>query len=121
MVRRAAGPGSCRSMLSGNTKSSSAQPGSPTPAPGSMIPEPWSLKRWYRHFYHVLQKEGITRGRLGVTVHGLRHAYLQKMYEDITGVPAPIKLPDHRPDPELHQRAMQQLVEAAGHSLAAKA
>lgn len=91
------------------------------PRTGSMIPEPWSLKRWYRHFYHVLQKEGITRGGLGVTVHGLRHAYLQKMYEDITGVPAPIKLPDHRPDPELHQRAMQQLVEAAGHSLAAKA
>jgi hypothetical protein len=91
------------------------------PRTGSMIPEPWSLKKWYRHFYHVLQKEGITRGGLGVTVHGLRHAYLQRMYEQITGVPAPIKRADHRPDPELHQRAMQQLVEAAGHSLAAKA
>lgn len=86
-----------------------------------MIPEPWSLKKWYRHFYHVLQKEGITRSGLGVTVHGLRHAYLQRMYEQVTGVPAPIKLADHRPDPELHQRAMQQLVEAAGHGLAAKA
>jgi hypothetical protein len=86
-----------------------------------MIPEPWSLKKWYRHFYHVLQKEGITRGGLGVTVHGLRHAYLQRMYEQITGVPAPIKRADYRPDPELHQRAMQQLVEAAGHSLAGKA
>jgi hypothetical protein len=91
------------------------------PRTGSMIPEPWSLKKWYRHFYHVLQKEGITRGGLGVTVHGLRHAYLQRMYEQVTGVPAPIKRADHRPDPELHQRAMQQLVEAAGHSLAAKA
>nr|WP_284509512.1 integrase domain-containing protein [Caballeronia sp. GAFFF3] len=91
------------------------------PRTGSMIPEPWSLKKWYRHFYHVLQKEGISRGGLGVTVHGLRHAYLQRMYEQITGVPAPIKRADHRPDPELHQRAMQQLVEAAGHSLAAKA
>ena len=91
------------------------------PRTGSMIPEPWSLKKWYRHFYHVLQKAGITRGGLGVTVHGLRHAYLQRMYEQITGVPAPIKRADHRPDPELHQRAMQQLVEAAGHSLAAKA
>ena len=91
------------------------------PRTGSMIPEPWSLKKWYRHFYHVLQKEGITRGGLGVTVHGLRHAYLQRMYEQITGVPAPIKRADHRPDPELHQRAMQQLVEAAGRSLAAKA
>ncbi|MEC5407906.1 integrase domain-containing protein [Paraburkholderia sp. MPAMCS5] len=91
------------------------------PRTGSMIPEPWPLKKWYRHFYHVLQKEGITRGAKGVTVHGLRHAYLQKMYEQITGVPAPIKRPDHRPDPALHQAAMQRLVEAAGHSLAAKA
>jgi integrase len=91
------------------------------PRTGSMIPEPWSLKKWYRHFYHVLQKEGISRAGLGVTVHGLRHAYLQRMYEQITGVPAPIKRADHRPDPELHQKAMQQLVEAAGHSLAGKA
>jgi hypothetical protein len=43
------------------------------------------------------------------------------MYEKITGVPAPIKKADYRPDPELHQKAMQQLVEAAGHSLAGKA
>ena len=91
------------------------------PRTGSMIPDPWSLKKWYRHFYHVLQKHGITRSAAGVTVHGLRHAYLQNMYEKITGVPAPIKRPDHRPDPQLHQLAMQRLVEAAGHSLAAKA
>jgi hypothetical protein len=91
------------------------------PRTGSMIPDPWSLKKWYRHFYHVLQKEGITRGAKGVTVHGLRHAYLQRMYEAVTGVPAPIKRADRRPDPELHQAAMQRLVEAAGHSLAAKA
>jgi integrase len=91
------------------------------PRTGSMIPDPWPLKKWYRHFYHVLQQEGITRGAKGVTVHGLRHAYLQRMYEQVTGVPAPIKRPDHRPDPELHQAAMQRLVEAAGHSLAAKA
>jgi len=86
-----------------------------------MIPEPWPLKKWYRHFYHILQKERITRGAKGVTVHGLRHAYLQRMYEEVTGVPTPIKRPDHRPDPVLHQAAMQRLVEAAGHSLAAKA
>nr|WP_235028798.1 integrase domain-containing protein [Caballeronia choica] len=91
------------------------------PRTGSMIPDPWSLKKWYRHFYHVLQKEGITRSAKGITVHGLRHAYLQRMYEAVTGVPAPIKRADHRPDPELHQAAMQRLVEAAGHSLAAKA
>ncbi|MFM0629616.1 integrase domain-containing protein [Paraburkholderia xenovorans] len=92
------------------------------PRTGSMIPEPWPLKKWYRHFYHILQKEEITRGAKGVTVHGgLRHAYLQRMYEQVTGVPAAIKRPDHRPAPALRQAAMQRVVEAAEHSLAAKA
>lgn len=91
------------------------------PRTGSMIPDPWSLKRWYYRFYSVLRKEGITRGASGVTVDGLRHTYVQKMYEQVTGVPAPIKRPDHRPDPQLHLAAMQRLGDAAGHRLAAKA
>ena len=91
------------------------------PRTGSMIPEPWTLKKWYRHFYDVLQSQGVARKTLGVTVHGLRHAYLQRMYEQVTGVPAPIKRPDHRPNPELHQLAMERIVAAAGHGLATKA
>ena len=91
------------------------------PRTGSMIPEPWTLKKWYRHFYDVLQSQGVARKTLGVTVHGLRHAYLQRMYEQVTGVPAPIKRPDHRPNPELHQLAMERIVTAAGHGLATKA
>ncbi|WP_240057155.1 integrase domain-containing protein [Paraburkholderia azotifigens] len=91
------------------------------PRTGSMIPDPWSLRKWYSRFYDVLLKEGITHGARGVTVHGLRRAYLQRMYEQVTGVPAPIERPDHRPDPQLHRAAMQRLVEAAGHSVAAKA
>ncbi|WP_235028799.1 helix-turn-helix domain-containing protein [Caballeronia choica] len=43
------------------------------------------------------------------------------MYEKMTGVPAPIKRPDRRPDPQLHHAAMRRIVEAAGHKLAAKA
>jgi len=91
------------------------------PRTGSMIPEPWTLKKWYRHFYVVLQGQGVARKALGVTAHGLRHAYLQGMYERVTGVPAPIKRPDHRPDTELHQLAMERIVAAAGHGLATKA
>jgi hypothetical protein len=91
------------------------------PRTGSMIPEPWAFKKWYRHFYDVLQGQGVARKAMGVTVHGLRHAYLQRMYEKVTGVPAPIKRPDHRPDPELHKLAMEQIVAAAGHGLATKA
>ncbi len=88
---------------------------------GSMIPDPWTVKRWYRHFYTVLQAEGVARKEMGVTVHGLRHSYLQRMYEKVTGVAAPIKRPDHQPDPDLHKRAMQEIVAAAGHGLEAKA
>jgi integrase len=91
------------------------------PRTGSMIPEPWTFKKWYRHFYDVLQSEDISKRKMGVTVHGLRHAYLQRMYEQVTGVPAPIKRLDHRPDLELHQRAMEKIVEAAGHSMVSKA
>jgi DNA-binding phage protein len=86
-----------------------------------MIPEPWTLKKWYRHFYDVLQSQGVARKTLSVTVHGLRHAYLQRMYEQVTGVPAPIKCPDHSPNLELHQLAMERIVAAAGHGLATKA
>jgi hypothetical protein len=91
------------------------------PRTGSMIPEPWTLKKWYRHFYDVLQSQGVARKTLSVTVHGLRHAYLQRMYEQVTGVPAPIKCPDHSPNLELHQLAMERIVAAAGHGLATKA
>lgn len=91
------------------------------PRTGSMIPETHTLKQWYRHFYKVLGAEGVSLKGLGVTVHGLRHAYLQRMYEQVTGVPAPIKRPDHKPDPQLHQLAMEKIVAAAGHGLATKA
>jgi integrase len=87
----------------------------------SMIPEPWTLKKWTRHFYTVLEAEGLSRKEKGVTPHGLRHGYLQRLYEAAAGVPAPIKCSDRRPDPIIHGHAMQQVVEAAGHSLAAKA
>jgi integrase len=87
----------------------------------SMIPEPWTLKKWRRHFYSVLETEGISAKGKGVTPHGLRHEYLQRLYESIAGVPAPIKCSDRRPDPTIHNLAMKQVVEAAGHSLAEKA
>jgi hypothetical protein len=37
-----------------------------------------------------MQKFGFTRSNRGVTMHGLRHGRLQAVYEDISGVPAPV-------------------------------
>jgi integrase len=91
------------------------------PYSGSTIPHEYTKQQWREHYYHVLKKHGVTQAGIGVTSHGLRHQFLQQMYERITGVGAPIKLPAERVDREAHRAAMQRVVEAAGHSRATKA
>jgi Integrase len=49
------------------------------PTNGVMYPAPWTLKRWYRHYYAVLRSQGLSRTVLGVTISGLRNAYAQRM------------------------------------------
>ncbi|WP_434667730.1 integrase domain-containing protein [Paraburkholderia sp. A3BS-1L] len=91
------------------------------PLTGSTIPADRTLKQWLNRYKAVLRKHGIVKKGLGITSHGLRHQYLQELYEKVSGVPAPIKLADTRPDPELHKEAMRRVVEAAGHSRVTKA
>ncbi|MCX5544647.1 integrase domain-containing protein [Paraburkholderia sp. CNPSo 3076] len=91
------------------------------PRTGSTIPEDRSLEQWRDRYYYVLERHGITKSGLGVTSHGLRHQYLQELYEKTSGVPAPIKQQGMRPDPELHAEAMRRVVAAAGHSRVTKA
>lgn len=88
---------------------------------GSTIPDGYTKTQWRDHFYTVLKRHGVTKAGLGVTCHGLRHQFLQQMFEKYAGVPAPIKRSDQRADPALHREAMQAVVEAAGHSKAQKA
>jgi integrase len=80
-----------------------------------------TLRQWRNHYYNVLAKHGVTNSGLGVTSHGLRHQFLQQMYERLTGVPAAIKRAEGRVDREIHAEAMQRVVEAAGHSRRTKA
>ncbi|MFM0007364.1 integrase domain-containing protein [Paraburkholderia dipogonis] len=91
------------------------------PYTGSTIPHGWTKRQWINHYYDVLKKHGVTKGGIGVTSHGLRHQFLQQMYERLTGVPAPVKQPSERVDRDLHRDAMQRIVEAAGHSRRTKA
>jgi integrase len=91
------------------------------PYTGSTIPHGRTKAQWRDYYYAVVEKHGITKKGLGVTSHGLRHQYLQQMYERLSGVAAPIKCTDGRVDRETHQAAIQQVVEAAGHSRATKA
>jgi hypothetical protein len=91
------------------------------PLTGSTIPADRTLKQWLNRYKAVLRKHGIVKKGLGITSHGLRHQYLQELYEKVSGVPAPIKLAGTRPDPEMHKEAMRRVVEAAGHSRVTKA
>ncbi|MFP3708491.1 integrase domain-containing protein [Paraburkholderia sp. SIMBA_009] len=91
------------------------------PMTGSTVPADRTLKQWRNWYYYVLDRHGITKAGLGVTSHGLRHQYLQEMYERWAGVAAPVKRAGERPDPELHAQAMRRVVEAAGHSRPTKA
>jgi integrase len=88
---------------------------------GSTVPADRTLSQWRDWYYYVLEKHGITKRGMGITSHGLRHEYLQTLYKETTGVPAPIKRADQRPDPDLHEEAMRRVVEAAGHSRLTKA
>ncbi|MFM0144985.1 integrase domain-containing protein [Paraburkholderia sp. RL18-085-BIA-A] len=91
------------------------------PYTGSMIPHGVTKLQWKNRYYNVLAKHGVTNSGIGVTSHGLRHQFLQQMYERLTGVPAAIKGSVDRVDREVHAEAMQQIVEAAGHSRRTKA
>ncbi len=97
---------------------------------GSVIPDQYTLEGWLKHTYYILHKHGIKKegeGALGVTAHGLRHEFLQKIIEEVTGLPAPVKYwvagesPVGQYDPELYQLARQAIVLAAGHFDARKA
>lgn len=90
------------------------------PTRGSMIPALYSQEEWRRRFYAVLEKHGITKAQSGITAHGLRHQFMQQMYERITGEPSPIK-GGRVVSQEMHLEAIQKVVKAAGHSRATKA
>ena len=73
------------------------------------------LKRNLRRFDYVLAKFGITLRERGATGHGLRHERLNDVYEDITGVPSPVRGGGPVP-PELDRAARLAVSRLAGHA-----
>ncbi|GMG95137.1 Fis family transcriptional regulator [Cupriavidus sp. SHE] len=94
---------------------------STNPGRGTLIPAAYTQSQWRRRFYTVLEKHGITKGGDGVTAHGLRHQFLQQMYERHSGQAAAVKGGGKIVDLDAHREAMRKVVEAAGHSRATKA
>lgn len=76
-------------------------------------------------FYWVLRRIGITKAGLGVVSHGLRHGYANDMYENIAGVPSPVRAANGQAVPasgdggpvstEAAQRARMATSRALGH------
>ncbi|MBK7515044.1 MAG: integrase domain-containing protein [Betaproteobacteria bacterium] len=73
------------------------------------------LKRNLRRLDYVLEKFGITKRARGATGHGLRHERFGDEYEDMTGVPPPIRGGGPVP-PELDRAARLAVSQLAGHS-----
>lgn len=67
-----------------------------------------------KHYYYVLSKHSITRKGLGVTPHGLRHAYAHDRYFDVTGEAAPV-LAGKRPTSPDDAKARLQVSAELGH------
>ncbi|NOV27761.1 MULTISPECIES: integrase domain-containing protein [Cupriavidus] len=89
------------------------------PVSGSTTPSTYSIARWRSHYNSVMRKYGICKSGLGVTSHGLRHGWMQTLYEEMTGVPAPVR-GGEEPDLETYRQAIQEVVLAAGHSKPSK-
>lgn len=64
---------------------------------------------------YVMRKFGLTGSELGVTMHGLRHQYLNDRYEEIAGAPSPVR-GGIIEDKEKDSLARRITTEEAGHS-----
>lgn len=56
-----------------------------------LIPRGKSYRQWQDRMYYLLQKHGVSRKLVGTSTHGLRHQHLNDLYEQLTGVPSPVR------------------------------
>lgn len=59
--------------------------------PKGLLARPgYKLDQNVQHFYYVLRRVGLTKKKLSVTAHGLRHQYAARRYEQLSGLGAPV-------------------------------
>lgn len=76
-----------------------------------------SLKQALGHYSRVVAKAGLTKAQLGVTSHGLRHAFANERYTHYSGSRSPVEGGDLRvQNRELDRFARLAVVEELGHS-----
>lgn len=72
------------------------------------------LRAALKRYYYLAERVGLTKAKLGVTLHGLRHEFAGELFKQITGVEAPVN-GGRIDDPSLVRRAMQITSEQLGH------
>ena len=84
---------------------------------GSLIPKQYSLAQWRQHVSQVAAEFGLTKSALGATPHGLRHEYLCRRAEQISGLPRALRREDPLTRREIiRDRVARQIVAIdAGH------
>jgi len=55
------------------------------------MPNDHTERQWEQRFYDTLRKHDLTKRACGASSHGLRHAYAQERYAQITGFEASVK------------------------------
>lgn len=76
-----------------------------------------TLKQAVKRMANIMQKFGVTKKELGVTLHGLRHERLHEIHEEITGEPCAIRGGNlENIDPELELKARHVMTTEAGHA-----
>lgn len=73
-----------------------------------------SLRAALKRYYYLAERVGLTKAKLGVTLHGLRHEFAGSLFKQITGVEAPVN-GGRLEDQDLVRRAMQITSEQLGH------
>lgn len=82
---------------------------------GSTIPSHKSLDQWINYYKSVMKKFGITKDELGITSHGLRHQFLNDLYEVLTGTPSAAR-GGEIPPIDVHKMAQLEVSKMAGHN-----
>jgi integrase len=83
---------------------------------GSMCPPDKKVKVAIRRIYYIADTLGITKEKLGVTLHGLRHQYANDRYEEISGNPSAVRGGKAIVDRALDEKARHQVTQDLGHA-----
>lgn len=82
----------------------------------SMIPRGVKLHQWKARWQRAMKKIGLTREQLGRTPHALRHSFLCRYFETVTGHRAPVRGGSlHEVDPHADRAARELVGDTAGH------